>query len=134
MNKDDAVRLQHMLDAAREAISFAQGLHRTDLDGDRKLILALVKDVEIIGEAPTRFPGPHEAGCLAFLGKTSPAGDTAWSMHILTSTSRSSGRRFKTTFQRLSPNWRVPYPRNRSHKQHTSFVIETDSIKLMLLP
>jgi len=51
MNKDDAVRLQHMLDAAREAISFTQGLHRTDLDGDRKLELALVKDVEIIGEA-----------------------------------------------------------------------------------
>ncbi len=51
MNKDDAVRLQHMLDAAREAIFFTQGLHRIGLNGDRKLELALVKDVEIIGEA-----------------------------------------------------------------------------------
>lgn len=51
MNKDDAIRLRHMLDAAREAISFTGGLHRVDLNEDRKLELALVKDVEIIGEA-----------------------------------------------------------------------------------
>lgn len=51
MNKDDAIRLRHMLDSAREAIAFTQGLHRIDLNADRKLELALVKDVEIIGEA-----------------------------------------------------------------------------------
>ena len=38
-----------MLDAAHEAIEFAQGRTRVDLNGDRKLVLALVKDVEIIG-------------------------------------------------------------------------------------
>ena len=51
MRKDDRIRLQHMLDAAREAIAFAQHSHRQDLDSDRKLTLALVKDIEIIGEA-----------------------------------------------------------------------------------
>ena len=51
MHKDDAVRLQHMLDAAHEALTFAQGHSRTDLEGDRKLVLALVKAIEIIGEA-----------------------------------------------------------------------------------
>ncbi len=51
MRRDDAVRLQHMLDAAREASEFAQGRTRVDLNGDRKLVLALVKDIEIIGEA-----------------------------------------------------------------------------------
>jgi uncharacterized protein with HEPN domain len=51
MRRDDAVRLRHMLDAAREAIEFAQGRARVDLNGDRKLVLALVKDLEIIGEA-----------------------------------------------------------------------------------
>jgi uncharacterized protein with HEPN domain len=51
MNRDDAIRLQHMLDAAREAIAFTQGLALLDLNEDRKLELALVKDVEIIGEA-----------------------------------------------------------------------------------
>jgi uncharacterized protein with HEPN domain len=51
MHKDDAIRLRHMLDAAHEAIEFAQGRTRVDLNGDRKLVLALVKDIEIIGEA-----------------------------------------------------------------------------------
>jgi uncharacterized protein with HEPN domain len=51
MRRDDAVRLRHMLDAAREATEFARGKRREDLNGDRKLALALVKDIEIIGEA-----------------------------------------------------------------------------------
>jgi uncharacterized protein with HEPN domain len=40
-----------MLDAAQEAMAFAQGRNRTDLDTDRQLVLSLVKEVEIIGEA-----------------------------------------------------------------------------------
>lgn len=40
-----------MRDAAQEALSFAQGRTRADLDSDRQLVLSLVKDVEIIGEA-----------------------------------------------------------------------------------
>jgi len=51
MRKDDLIRLRHMPDAAREAVEFARNSCRKDLDGDRKLTLALVKDVEIIGEA-----------------------------------------------------------------------------------
>ena len=51
MQKDDPVRLRHMLDAAREAELFAQNKTRSNLDTDRKLVLALVKDIEIIGEA-----------------------------------------------------------------------------------
>jgi hypothetical protein len=34
-----------MLDAAREAMSFAAGRSRADLDRDRMLVLAIVKDV-----------------------------------------------------------------------------------------
>ena len=51
MRKDDAVRLRHMLDAAREAIGFVRGRTRADLDTDRQLVLSLMKEVEIIGEA-----------------------------------------------------------------------------------
>lgn len=51
MRRDDLIRLRHMLDAAQEALTFAQGSCRADLDGDRKLVLALVKAIEIIGEA-----------------------------------------------------------------------------------
>jgi uncharacterized protein with HEPN domain len=50
MNRDDAIRLRHMLDAAQEAVGFVQGQTRVALNGDRKLVLALVKDIEIIGE------------------------------------------------------------------------------------
>jgi len=51
MRKDDRIRLQHMLDAAREAREFVRGKKREDLDRDRLLVLGLVKAVEIIGEA-----------------------------------------------------------------------------------
>lgn len=49
--KDDAIRFHHMLDAAREAVSFARGRVRGDLETDRQLVLSLVKDIEIVGEA-----------------------------------------------------------------------------------
>lgn len=54
MQKTDTVRLRHMLDAAREALTFAQGRSRSDLDKDRMLVLALVKSIEIIGEAASK--------------------------------------------------------------------------------
>ena len=55
MRKDDEIRFRHMLDAAREAVSFANGRTRDDLDNDRQLVLALVKDIEIVGEAATQI-------------------------------------------------------------------------------
>lgn len=51
MHKDDAIRLRHMLEAARDALSFVAGKTREDLSGDRMLALSLVKSIEIIGEA-----------------------------------------------------------------------------------
>ncbi len=51
MLRDDGVLVRHMLDAAREAVAFGGEYSRTDLDGDRKLNLALVRLLEIIGEA-----------------------------------------------------------------------------------
>jgi uncharacterized protein with HEPN domain len=44
-----------MRDAAREAIGFTAGRTRADLETDRQLLLAIVKDVEIIGEAASRL-------------------------------------------------------------------------------
>lgn len=54
MRKDDLTRLRHMLDAAKEAHSFACGKSRGDLGADRKMTLAIVKDIEIIGEAAAK--------------------------------------------------------------------------------
>lgn len=54
MPRDDEIRLRHMVDAAREAVSFARGRVRGDLETDRQLVLSLVKDVEIVGEAASQ--------------------------------------------------------------------------------
>ena len=54
MNESDIIRLRHMLDAAREALSFVAGRNSEDLGRDRMLVLALVKEIEIIGEAASR--------------------------------------------------------------------------------
>ncbi|HEY9751792.1 MAG TPA: HepT-like ribonuclease domain-containing protein [Coleofasciculaceae cyanobacterium] len=60
-NLDDATRLRHMRDAAIEARNFIENRIRTDLDSDRMLALALVKDVEIIGEAASRISATCKA-------------------------------------------------------------------------
>ncbi|NIA20968.1 MAG: DUF86 domain-containing protein [Anaerolineaceae bacterium] len=44
-----------MLDHAREAVALVQGRRREDLDADRVLSLALVRLLEIIGEAAGRI-------------------------------------------------------------------------------
>ena len=53
MNKNDIIRLQHILNAARYAKLFATGRDRPDLDNDMMLTFALTKAIEIIGEAAT---------------------------------------------------------------------------------
>jgi uncharacterized protein with HEPN domain len=45
-----------MLDHAREAMTLVQGKTRADLDADRLLNLALLRLLEIIGEAANRIP------------------------------------------------------------------------------
>ena len=55
MQKDDKIRISHMLSAAREAQSFTRNETRASIEKDRKLTLALVKAVEIIGEAASKI-------------------------------------------------------------------------------
>jgi len=52
---DDSTRLLHMRDAASEAINFTANQSRKSLDSDRMLTLALMKEIEIIGEAAGRI-------------------------------------------------------------------------------
>ena len=44
-----------MLDAATEALGFVTGKSREDLLADRQLALAVIKEIEIIGEAASRI-------------------------------------------------------------------------------
>jgi uncharacterized protein with HEPN domain len=58
MRHDDLVRFRHMLEHAREAVSLIAGKGRADLRRERMLELALVRLIEIVGEAATRV-GPE---------------------------------------------------------------------------
>lgn len=48
---DDLTRLKHIQDSARLVLQFAESRTRRDLESDKRLCLALVRLVEIIGEA-----------------------------------------------------------------------------------
>ena len=58
---DDRVRLNDMLAHATEATTMARGRSRADLDSDRMLQLALVRLVEVVGEAAARVSKEGQA-------------------------------------------------------------------------
>ena len=47
-----------MIDAAETACDFISGRDRSDLDSDRMLVFALVRAIEIVGEAASRITFP----------------------------------------------------------------------------
>ena len=55
MRNEDGVRLAHMIEAAESAIQFVSGRSRSDLDTDRMLLFAVVRAIEIVGEAASRI-------------------------------------------------------------------------------
>ena len=55
MRRDDVARVRHMLDAAREARSFIRNQPRSTLESNRVLVLALVRLVEVVGEAAAQM-------------------------------------------------------------------------------
>ena len=50
----DIIRLRHMLDYAHEALQLIKGKGRSNLDSERLLGLALIRLLEMIGEAANR--------------------------------------------------------------------------------
>ncbi len=58
MSPEDSIRLRHMLDSARESVALIKGKSRQDLVADRVLSLALVRLLEIVGEAANRVTNP----------------------------------------------------------------------------
>lgn len=55
MLRDDEIRIKHMLDAAIEAQVFTQDITRENLENDRKTIQAVIRCIEIIGEAAAKI-------------------------------------------------------------------------------
>lgn len=54
MPPDDATRIRHMIEAAEIAQRFVAGRERRDLDTDQMLAFALVRAIEVIGEAASK--------------------------------------------------------------------------------
>lgn len=55
MQSEDRIRLDHMIEAAEDVLRFMSGRTRADLDSDRMLLYAVLRAVEIIGEAAGRI-------------------------------------------------------------------------------
>ncbi|AWJ94808.1 DUF86 domain-containing protein (plasmid) [Azospirillum baldaniorum] len=62
MKPDDLFRIRHMIEAGESALRFITGRQRADLDGDEMLRFALVRAVEIVGEAASRISPDTRAG------------------------------------------------------------------------
>jgi uncharacterized protein with HEPN domain len=60
--RPDAVRIAHMVDAAREALGYAADASRASIATNRLLVRALVKCIEIIGEAASKVTPETRAG------------------------------------------------------------------------
>ena len=54
MLDEDRVRVLHMIDAADSLAEFVAGRKRADLDADRMLLFAIVRAIEVLGEAASR--------------------------------------------------------------------------------
>lgn len=55
MRDEDRIRVIHMVDAAESAMHFLSGRNRDDLDRDQMLLFAVVRAIELIGEAANKI-------------------------------------------------------------------------------
>jgi len=62
MTFEDRIRVLHMLDAIKEALAFTIDKSREDLGNNRMLTLAIIKELEITGEAASKLTPEFKAG------------------------------------------------------------------------
>lgn len=55
MDLKDITRFKHMVDSAQAILTFAKGKRRSDLDKDRQLLSAVLREFEVLGEAANRI-------------------------------------------------------------------------------
>ena len=61
MPPEDRIRLSHMLEAIADAQAFMLGRNRPDLDNDKMLVYAVLRAVEIVGEAASKVTAATQA-------------------------------------------------------------------------
>jgi uncharacterized protein with HEPN domain len=55
MKENDRIRIQHIIDAAQEALSFMRDVDQENFSNNRMMILSVIKEIEIIGEAVSKI-------------------------------------------------------------------------------
>ena len=59
MKLDDKARLEHILESAQDAISFLGRMTEDELDNNKMALQAIVRSVEIIGEAASQLSSEY---------------------------------------------------------------------------
>jgi uncharacterized protein with HEPN domain len=72
MPPEDRIRILHMIEAAESAVNFVTGRQRADLNSDQMLLFALVRAIEVVGEAAGRVTESTRRG----------AADIPWSLVV----------------------------------------------------
>jgi uncharacterized protein with HEPN domain len=54
MRNDDRIRILHMIEATESVEQFAAGRKRGDLDTDKMLLFAILRAIEVMGEAASK--------------------------------------------------------------------------------
>lgn len=64
MQPEDRTRIRHMIDAAATVAQFIAGRRCEDLDDDRLLLFAVVRAIEVLGEAASKVSAATWAAAL----------------------------------------------------------------------
>ena len=63
MRADDRVRVLHMIEACESVQRFIQGRRRLDFESDQMLLFAVVRAVEVLGEAASKVSEDTRSAC-----------------------------------------------------------------------
>lgn len=61
MRKDNSIYLEHILERANKIIEFIQGMNENDFLNDEKTQSAVIRELEVIGEATKRISDDYKA-------------------------------------------------------------------------
>ena len=59
--REDRIRMRHMLEAAERVARYCAGFNRKELGADEMRLLAVVKSIEVIGEASMKVSAATQA-------------------------------------------------------------------------
>ena len=110
MRVDDGIRIRHMVDAAEAALGFVQGRARPELDTNAMLRYALVRAVEVVGEAAGKVSPegraelPQVPWAIGGCGEPAQACAIGWFMRISTSIWTSCGSPYSRRCPTCWPN------------------------------